>query len=112
MRPPRDAYPLELHLPGGMRAQLVPGSRPPVYTIDGAPTAIDVTIPEELAAAGWCWHGSTLFQPWAGAGDGPGVAITTCTFGVAGAFDQARRMLHIRAAFDAARAPAQLVLEL
>lgn len=76
----RDCYPVELHLPGGVRAQYVPESRPAQYTVDGEPIAVDVTIPEDLAAAGWCWHGSFLYQPYPGREDGPGVAISTGTF--------------------------------
>jgi hypothetical protein len=44
-----------------------------------------VTIPDDLAADGWHWSGSFLYQPWteprtAEQGRGPGVAISTATF--------------------------------
>lgn len=100
---PRDAYPLELHLPSGIRAQLVAGSRPPKYTVDGQPIEVDVTIPDDLAAAGWIWHGSFLYQPYPGREDGPGVGIATCTFGVEGSFEGARR-------FEAKRAEVRAML--
>lgn len=96
---PRDAYPLELALPNGIRAQLVPGSRPPRYTMDGEPTAIDVTIPEDLAAV-WFWFGSWLCD-----GD---IRIYTRTFGVAGAIEQARIHMQLRADYE----PQPIQLEL
>jgi hypothetical protein len=85
----RDCYPLEIALPDGKRAEYVQGSRPPRYTVDGEPTAIDVTIPDELAQSGWYWSGSFLYQPWPeprteAQGRGPGVAISTGTFGPPG----------------------------
>lgn len=81
----RDVFPLEIALPDGKRAQYVAGSRPPHYTVDGEPTDIDVTIPDDLAEAGWYWSGSYLYQPWPEVrteeqGRGPGVAISTGTF--------------------------------
>lgn len=103
----RDAYPLEVHLPDGTRArvrivhivevndrgdevltQLV--QHPPQYERrDGTTVPIDVTIPDDLAAAGWYWSGSFLYQPWPEVrteeqGRGPGVAIATCTYGPPG----------------------------
>ncbi len=56
----RCAAPLALALPGGVTAEHVAGSAPPRYTLDGAPTAIDVTIPNDLAAKDWHWNGSFL----------------------------------------------------
>lgn len=118
----RDCYPIELHLLDGQRAQYVPGSRPARYTVDGQACDIDVTIPDDLAALGWIWHGSTLFQPHVGS-DGPGVAITTCTYGLPGyadargtCFDAARNMQRIHTEHEARRAgkviAEQLELEL
>lgn len=115
-----DAYPLELALPGGIRAQLVPGSRPPRYTINGEPTALDITIPTDLLATGWCWFGTLLYQPYPGRDDGPGVGIITCTYPPPGwnytltgrilfpgfwcsCFIAARRMDLIHAEYEAAR---------
>lgn len=104
----RDCYPIEIALPDGKRAQYVAGSRPPKYTVDGELTAIDVTIPDELEASGWYWSGSFLYQPWpeprtAEQGRGPGVAISTGTFGPPGypcdrqtCFDSAREMERLR----------------
>lgn len=74
-------YPLVVSLPGGSQArvrivhvvefdkngeavltQLV--SNPPVYELrDGTTVALDVAIPDDLAAAGWFWHGSALHWP-------------------------------------------------
>lgn len=106
----RDVCPLEIHLPDGKRACYIPGTRPPKYMVDGQPTDIDVSIPDDLAALGWIWHGSTLFQPHAGS-DGPGVAITTCTYGFPGyadargtCFDAARTMQRIHVEHEAQRA--------
>lgn len=50
--------PLALALPGGVLAEYVAGSDPPQYALDGAPIAVDVTIPDDLAALGWRWEGS------------------------------------------------------
>lgn len=87
----RDAWPLTLALPDGRRADLVPGSRPARYAIDDQPCDIDVTIPEDLAAV-WFWHGSWLC-------DGA-IRIYTGTFGVAGALEQARIHMRLRAEYE------------
>jgi hypothetical protein len=62
MRAPDLTPPLQLHLPDGIIAQYVPGSAPPAYMLGpiGMEIPVDVVIPEDLAAAGWYWHGSTL----------------------------------------------------
>jgi hypothetical protein len=99
----RDCCPLTIALPGGVRAEYVAGSRPAKYTIDGAPCEIDVTIPDDLAT-GWYWSGSFLYQPWPERDDGPGVAISTGTYGVPGVFDAARRL-------DARRGEVQAMLK-
>jgi hypothetical protein len=54
--------PLQLHLPDGIIAEYIPGSEPPAYRLDpiGMAIPVDVIIPEDLAATGWYWHGSTL----------------------------------------------------
>lgn len=54
------AIPLALALPGGVLAAHVAGSDPPCYTVAGKPIAVDVRIPADLAALGWCWLGSFL----------------------------------------------------
>jgi hypothetical protein len=59
-------------------AEYVPGSSLPAYTLNGDPVAIDVAIPDDLAAAGWFWFGSCLAWPasdpqWA-------MAISTATY--------------------------------
>lgn len=95
----RDCYPLTIALPDGKRAEYVAGSRPPRYTIDGQACAIDVTIPDDLAAV-WFWHGTWLC-------DGE-IRIYTGTFGVAGTFEQARIHMQIRREF--VRQPIQLKL--
>lgn len=68
MRAPHPTYPLVIELPEPgnypsiVRAHYVPNSDPPAYRLDaiGMDLPIDVVIPDELAAAGWYWHGSTL----------------------------------------------------
>lgn len=108
----RDVCPLVVNLPDGTRAELVPGSRPPAYSLpDRADAGIDVTIPDDLAATGWYWSGSFLYQPWPERSDGPGVAISTGTYGVAETFEMARRhnakrgeLLTLRAAKPAKKA--------
>lgn len=87
----RDVYPLQLCLPDGRRADLVPGSRPARYTIEGEPCDIDVTIPPDLAAV-WFWVGSWLC-------DGE-IRIYTGTFGVVGVFEQARIHLNLRQGYE------------
>lgn len=57
-----NGAPLELLLPGGLRAAYVPQSDPPRYTLNGEPLAVDVVIPDDLARAGWFWLGSRLMQ--------------------------------------------------
>jgi L-rhamnose isomerase len=95
-----SAIPLEIDLPGGP-AQLVPGSYEagrPRYERDGVEIDIDVTIPDDLVATGWCWHGSSLYQ----SAPAPGrisVGIHTGTNPPPGIFDIARH-------FDANRARA------
>lgn len=57
------AFPACLELPGGQRAGLVEGSvkdGKPIYMLDGIALDIDVTIPDDLIAAGWFWFGSYL----------------------------------------------------
>jgi hypothetical protein len=73
-----NAWPLALALPDGITAEYVPNTRPPRYTIDGEPTTIDVTIPDDLAAAGWIWHGTTL--RWPASDPLRGIAIVTCSY--------------------------------
>lgn len=102
-----NAHPLTIALPGGVVAELIPGSRPARYTVDGEPTALDVTIPDDLAAAGWVWHGSFLAQPWPNAS----ISISTGTFPPPGwpsdrqsCFDAAREIQRVRAEHTAALA--------
>lgn len=74
---------------GNRYAEIVIGSLQAgraMYTLDGAPVDIDVTIPEDLAAH-WYWHGPILVYR---AADRVGLSICADTFGVAGAFEQAR----------------------
>lgn len=99
----RDCYPLMINLPDGRRAEYVAGSRPARYTIDGELSDIDATIPDDLLATGWYWSGSFLFQPWPERPDGPGVAISTGTYGLAETFEMARRMNAKRAELLALR---------
>lgn len=79
------AFPLKIHLPEPgaypqtVYADYVPGSDPPAYTVNGEPCAIDVTIPDDLAAVGYYWHGSLLCRT----GD-QGGGIATCTYPVPG----------------------------
>jgi len=107
----QNGVPLEIHLPDGQRALLVPGSRPARYTVNGETTTIEVEIPEDLCAAGWIWSGSFLYQPYTDRDDGSGVAIATSTYGVPGwpctrktCFEVARDMDRLRAEHVAARA--------
>lgn len=75
---PHDCYPLVIHLPDGTCATALPGLRPPRYFVDGEELAINVTIPADLVATGWCWQGSFLRQPHPeGSADGPGIALFT-----------------------------------
>lgn len=90
MTPP--AVPLVLLLPGGKEHALVSGSRPARYV----GTTADVTIPDDLAPL-WHWHGTFL-------SDGQ-IGIFTGTYGVEGAFEQARIHMRIRAELEAARRP-------
>jgi len=49
-----NAFPLAVALPSGAHADHVAGtSDPPEYTIAGEPIELDVTIPDDLLAAGW-----------------------------------------------------------
>lgn len=81
------SHPLLICLPGGTHADLIPGSRPPRYTVDGATVDLDVTIPADLADT-WHWHGSFL-------SDGQ-IGIFTGTYGVEGAFEEARIHMGLR----------------
>ena len=78
---PRQPRPLVVVLPDGQEAG----------------EECDTTIPEDLAGV-WHWHGSFL-------SDGH-VGIFTGTFGVAGAFEQARIHMRLRANAE----PQQLTL--
>jgi hypothetical protein len=62
MREPELTPPLLLDLPDGVQAAYVPDSEPPAYRLDlvGMAIPVDIAIPEDLAVAGWYWHGSTL----------------------------------------------------
>lgn len=80
MRPPHLTPPIVLSLPGGVRADYVPQSDPPAYTVNGEPIAVDVVIPDDLIQAGWYWFGSFLRQPWTEHDNGPGVCISTGTY--------------------------------
>lgn len=90
------ATPAALYLPGGHVAPLIPGTRPARY--DGWEGSVE--IPEDLTRAGWFWFGSFL-------SDGE-VGIFTGTYGVEGAFEQARIHMRLRAA----RPPAIVQLRL
>jgi hypothetical protein len=97
--------PLCIVLLGDVRADYVPDSRPPRYTIAGEPCDIDVQIPSDLCDAGWYWHGSTLAHR-----DGK-LRISTATYPPPGGatdqptcFDLARESDTRSAAFAAARA--------
>lgn len=112
----RHCDPIEIALPDGKRAQYLAGSRPARYTVDDQPAEIDVTIPDDLQAAGWYWSGSFLYQPWPEArteeqGRGPGVAISTALYGPPGypsdrqtCFEVAQGMEARRGILDAQRA--------
>lgn len=86
MRAPHPTYPLliELPEPGNyphiVRAHYVPGSSPPAYRLDaiGMDLPIDVVIPDDLAAAGWYWHGSCL--AWPASDPLRPMAISTATY--------------------------------
>jgi hypothetical protein len=84
MHAPHPAYPLVVELPElgnyphSVRALYVPGSSPPQYTVHGEPCAIDVVIPDDLAAAGWYWLGSLLCWPESDPLRPQGIA--TCTY--------------------------------
>lgn len=84
MRAPHPCYPLVIQLPdignypNSVRAEYVPGSTPPAYTVNGEPCAIDVVIPDDLAAAGWFWGGSCL--SWPSSDPLRLVSIATCTY--------------------------------
>lgn len=99
MRPAHQTPPIALYLPDGLVAAYVPQSEPPAYRMDeiGADLPVDVTIPEDLVAVGWYWHGSLL--AWNGGDALRPVGIYTGTFpppGWGGAlttcFDAAREM--------------------
>lgn len=94
-----NAVPLFLSLPDGP-AVLVPGSferGQPRYQRDGQVLDVDVTIPPELEATGWIWHGSFLRKPGA-----VGIAICTTTFPPPLCFDNARELDRLEAARDTA----------
>lgn len=93
------AIPLTFSLPDGP-ARLVPGSfekGAPRYERDGQPIDVDVTIPSDLEASGWIWHGSFLRKPGA-----VGIAICTATFPPPRCFDNARELDRLEAERDAA----------
>lgn len=99
--------PLELSLPDG-RATLVPGSLQdgqPQYERDGQVLDVDVTIPTDLVAAGWLWHGSVLYRPEPG-DDLRGVGVDTRTFPPPQCYEQARAIEQARAELDGAIRPA------
>lgn len=73
----KSARPLELHLPGGVRVGLIPGTHPPRYEgWDGS-----VEIPADLA--GFWWHGSYLTNGR--------VALFTADYGFPAIWQAARR---------------------
>lgn len=92
-----NGHPARLYLPNGIEAELIPGSQPSRY----AGVDVDVTIPDDLARAGWHWHGTFL-------SDGE-VGIYSGTFGVPGVFEEARRHMRLRATVTI-DAPVQLEL--
>ncbi len=104
---------LVICLPNSKQAVLCEGRQPgdrPIYAVDGVLTAIDVSIPPDLAATGWCWFGSPLYQPYPGREDGPGVGIATCTFAPPGwpspyktCFESAYEIERIHAEHEALR---------
>lgn len=75
-----NGAPLQLALPGGIVAEYVAESDPPAYTVNGAPIAVNVVIPDDLTREGWYWFGSFLRQPWPDRDDGPSVCISTSTY--------------------------------
>ncbi len=89
----KGAYPWVIDLPGGIRAELA-ASNPPRYAAYGEMTDIDVTIPDDLRAAGWYWNGS--FLCWRETPESCGIAVATCTFGIPGVFIQAREFERLR----------------
>jgi hypothetical protein len=124
-------YPQTIVLPGGVQArvrithvvevndkgkevvtQLV--SDPPQYELrDGTPVDLDVQIPDDLAAAGWIWHGSLLH--WPTSDPLRGVGITTDLHPPPGwpsprddCFTVARRMDQHRAEYQEQRIAARV----
>lgn len=83
---PHRLYPLVVVLPDPgnyphiVRAEYVPNSNPPAYRLDpiGMDLPITVTIPKDLVAAGWYWHGSTL--AWPASDPLRPMAISTATY--------------------------------
>lgn len=99
--------PLTLSLPDG-RATLIPGSLrkgQPRYERNGVELDLDVTIPADLEAAGWMWHGSVLYRREPG-DDLRGVGVDTAAFPPPLCFEQAREIEWVRAELDAAIRPA------
>lgn len=92
-----NGHPARLYLPNGIEAELIPGSQPPRYAGWGG----SVEIPDDLARAGWHWHGTFL-------SDGE-VGIYTGTYGVPGVFEQARIHMGLRETMTI-DAPVQLEL--
>jgi hypothetical protein len=80
MRVPDLTPPVQLHLPDGILAEYISGSNPPAYRLGSSEIAIpvDVIIPEDLAAAGWYWHGSML--AWSGDDRRGPISISTAIF--------------------------------
>jgi len=99
--------PLELSLPDGP-ATLKIGSLKkgqPQYERDGQLLDVDVTIPDDLVAAGWIWHGSTLYRREPG-DELRGVGVDTRTFPPPQCFEQARAINQMRAELDGSIRPA------
>ena len=117
-----SVYPMVIGLPGGAQArvriihevvtndkgeetltQLV--QSPPVYELrDGTTVELDVQIPDDLAAAGWHWHGSTLMRGQVG---GPCIAITTDLHPPPGYTSERRTCIEVARSMEAHRAAHQ-----
>ena len=80
MQVPDLTPPLQLHLPDDIIAEHIPGTDPPAYRLGpiGMAIPVDVVIPEDLAAAGWYWHGSTL--AWNGDDGRHPICISTAVY--------------------------------
>jgi len=104
--------PLELSLPDGP-ATLKIGSLKkgePQYERGGQLLDVDVTIPPDLVAAGWIWHGSMLYRREPG-DELRGVGVDTKTFPPPQCFEQARAIDQMRAELDGAIRPAPTKLK-